>query len=48
MPSKPTRWQMMGADKPFVPREFEIDLLALDEVLVGIARYDVCHTRAWA
>lgn len=33
MPSKPTRWLITGARRPFVPAEFEIDVLASDEVV---------------
>ena len=33
MPSKPTRWLIAGARQPFVPTEFESDVLARDEVV---------------
>jgi 6-hydroxycyclohex-1-ene-1-carbonyl-CoA dehydrogenase len=44
MNCKPVRWLMTGAGKPFLPTEFEVDVLAPDEVLVEIAGCGVCHT----
>jgi 6-hydroxycyclohex-1-ene-1-carbonyl-CoA dehydrogenase len=44
MSTKPVRWMMTAAGKPFVPTEFEIGTPGPDEALVEIAGCGVCHT----